>query len=500
MVVWMIYFSTLRDSKLKVKVLSLDRNYIHRVKSVFDKISHIETLTLTNNSLFDYDSFFFNYLLAENLTKLDISFQNLVPKSKTCQTIYKPKKIKPLHHVAKSAVNSTLPFPAKLPPKLEWVALSNVNGLKMSKVPAVIVVQKGSLKYADVSGNQFETFPNKAFCPNMTFSVEYVDASNCRIKCANKDILQNCKVSVKFANLSNNDLGLFEGGCNENPEDEMLVLKSVPTLEILDLSYNSISRLFYDTFDKSINLRKLCMSHNKLSSWEPDLTKSVYLEYLDLSYNKFQTLPLDTRLMLQNLDENHFEKTSNHLHLNLLENKFLCSCKNIQFLKWLTRTTINLTNLDQYKCEFHHKIEIFHNLNRIIAELESECSSSIWFVYSLLALAIYFVLVTMVTVLYRFRHFLKYLILKMRMQRERLDTILGKNNDYVFDAFISYFQEAALISQSRKTVLLVDETFIIYTFTMRAPIDALSVNTGRIQLKVLPSCPRLKSVLSTSHP
>ena len=276
---------TLKDSNLKVKVLSLDRNYIHRVKSVFDKIFHIETLTLTNNSLYDYDTFFFNYFLKPNLTKLDISFQNLVPKPKTCPTFFKPQKIEPSHQVNQPTVNSNYPFLALFPPKLEWIALSNANGIKMSEVPAIRVFNKGSLKYADVSGNQFETLPNKIFCPNMTFPLEHVDASNCRIKCANKDILQNRVVAVKFVNLSNNHLGLLEGGCNRNPKDTVLVLKSMPAIEILDLSYNSISGLFYDTFDKSVNLRKLFLSHNKLSSWEPNLTKSVYLEYLDLSFH-----------------------------------------------------------------------------------------------------------------------------------------------------------------------------------------------------------------------
>ena len=174
---------TLKDSNLKVKVLSLDRNYIHRVKSVFDKIFHIETLTLTNNSLYDYDTFFFNYFLTPNLTKLHISFQNLVPKPKTCPTFFKPQKIEPSHQVNQPTVNSNYPFLALFPPKLEWIALSNVSGIKMSEVPAIRVFNKGSLKYADVSGNQFETLPNKIFCPNMTFPLEHVDASNCRIVC-----------------------------------------------------------------------------------------------------------------------------------------------------------------------------------------------------------------------------------------------------------------------------------------------------------------------------
>ena len=87
----------------------------------------------------------------------------------------------------------------------------------------------------------------------------------------------------------------------------------------------------------------------------------------------------------------------------------------------------------------------------------------------------------------------------MRMRRERLDAVLGKHNEYLYDAFISCTREGAkwakkhllpklenqdtglkfcvaqrdflvgktiidnimdTISKSRKTILLVDETFI----------------------------------------
>ena len=227
----------------------------------------------------------------------------------------------------------------------------------------------------------------------------------------------------------------------------------------------------------------------------------MYLEYLDLSYNKFQTLPLDTRLMLNELDKNHFKSTSQHFSLNLLANKLTCFCENIQFFKWMTRTEINFIDMEQYMCEFADKkqIQLSHNLNNIIAELESECTSNIWFISSIAALATHFILVTMATVLYRYRHFLKYLILKMRMRRERLDAVLGINNEYQFDAFVSCTREGAkwakryllpklenqetgfkfcvaqrdflvgktiidnimdTISKSRKTILLLDETFI----------------------------------------
>ena len=149
--------------------------------------------------------------------------------------------------------------------------------------------------------------------------------------CVVKDMFDYCEYHVKFLNLSHNKLGLLEGDCNKDPMDIWLIIKPIRTLEVLDLSYNNIAEFFNDTFDTLTNLRQLFLSGNELSSWKPNLTNSVHLEYLDLSYNKFQALPLDTRLMLYEQDKDHWKKTSKHLTLNLDGNKFSYTCKNIHF-------------------------------------------------------------------------------------------------------------------------------------------------------------------------
>ena len=186
---------------------------------------------------------------------------------------------------------------------------------------------------------------------------------------------------MKFANLSHNQLGLLEGGCNKDPMDTWLSIKPLKTLEILDLSYNRIDLLLNDTFDKLVNLRKLFLSNNKinLSSWKPNLTNLVHLEYLDLSYNNFQTLPLHTRLMLHKMD-----KTSKNLTFNLEGNTFSCTCKNIQFLKWLASSDIHFEHLERYICEFfdYEVVPISNNLNQIIKQFESECTSNMWLIWS----------------------------------------------------------------------------------------------------------------------
>ena len=297
------------------------------------------------------------------------------------------------------------------PEKLEWVAFSQV-GIRITKLPESIFLNNGTLKYVDVSGNDFETPPKPVYCrekPHVISTVEYFDLSNCGIKCVTKDIFEHCDFSFRFLNVSHNKLGSFEGGCNKDPKDILLSVRPLTSLETLDLSFNSFSILLNNTFDTLINLQVLNLSNNKLSVWKPNLSNLINLELLDLSYNNFQTLSEDIRLMLYELDEHHWQKTSKHFSLNLLENNFLCSCGNIKFLKWLATSKIDFLNLKHYTCEFmdRKQVQLSDNLNQIIIELESECTSNIWFICSLTALASHFAFVTMSTLVYRNRHFLK---------------------------------------------------------------------------------------------
>ena len=110
----------------------------------------------------------------------------------------------------------------------------------MPKVPEIALLNNGSLKYADVSGNEFKTFPNPLYCrekPHVISTIEHIDISNSGVQCVVKDTFEHCEYHVRFANLSHNELGLLQGGCNKVPMDAWLSIRPLTTLEILDLSY-----------------------------------------------------------------------------------------------------------------------------------------------------------------------------------------------------------------------------------------------------------------------
>ena len=62
----------------KIKVLSLDRNDIHNMKSICGSLPHIENITISHNGLTEFTNWFQDCPLSTNLTKVDISYQNLL--------------------------------------------------------------------------------------------------------------------------------------------------------------------------------------------------------------------------------------------------------------------------------------------------------------------------------------------------------------------------------------------------------------------------------------
>ena len=295
-------------------------------------------------------------------------------------------------------------FPVWWPDKLEWLSLSN-NELRFPLLPAIDFMRNGSIKYVDVSNNIFERAPDPFHCYHTISTMEHVDISHCQMYCITNNFFTKCQWLLKYINASHNNFGLLQEGCNENPNprDISKLFEPLTMLDSLDLSYNSLSFLYEDFLQTQENLRELRISHNDLTSWRSNMTKWIHLELLDLSYNSLTTLSLETRLTLTQLQENPKKRTKEHISLNLVGNPLTCTCKNIPFLQWLARTEVYLEDFKLYQCFFddRQKINMSIGILNILSHLESECSSKIWLLLSSGGLALYFMVVTITTACYR---------------------------------------------------------------------------------------------------
>lgn len=128
-----------------------------------------------------------------------------------------------------------------------------------------------------------------------------------------------------FVNVSHNSISdLFRGGVF--PQE----------LETLDLSFNNISSLHIDTFEKANKLLTLNLAHNKLFwFYEKAFMGLTKLKTLDLSYNQLANFHVNIFIDLQNmetlnlagnefytLDPVIFQKITRIKHMYLQENHF----------------------------------------------------------------------------------------------------------------------------------------------------------------------------------
>ena len=477
----------------RIKVLIADWNEIR-----FNVLPNIEELSVRNNELIDFAGFYANMVNASHLRKVDVSYQSTFfekPIPDTFAMKLQVQKVSGQHYCQRKCA-------LVWPPKLEWLAFSGL-GYERQEMPELFFLNEGSIKYLDQSNSIIETIPEPAHCKNGAIStLEHIDVSNCGIKCMNKAVFDYCVWSLRFFNVSYYWLGLLKGGCNKNPsvKDLATLLRPLKHLMYLDISYNVINETVNDFFENQVKLTEIRASNNEFTSWKPNMTRSIHLELLDLSYNQLTTLFEATILELNELEAHPEYRTTQHVSLYLEGNPLSCNCSNLNFLSWTVKTHVKLENINRYRCISSHRQFIrMSNPNEILASLETECIGRAWLISNILGLPLYFITVTIVTSCYHYRHYIWYVLLRMRMRRERLDALLGRYNEYKYDGFVSCTREGAkwakrfllpildneetglkfcvaqrdfivgktiidniinTISKSRKTILLIDYTFI----------------------------------------
>lgn len=114
-------------------------------------------------------------------------------------------------------------------------------------------------------------------------------------------------------------------------------LQLLPSLQVLDLSGNSLQSVPDVLSNCTKSLKKLILHKNHIVKLTPDFLKAAYnLKYLDLSFNYLQ----------------HIENTSfpddvvNNMDMLLLHNnRFLCTCNASLFVRWLNSTKVAIPKL-----------------------------------------------------------------------------------------------------------------------------------------------------------
>lgn len=316
-------------------------------------------------------------------------------------------------------------FTFNLPPNLKVIYIHHSSYTISHKA---LVFVNNQLTHLFSSNNLFTQILYPLFgLQNMT----YLDLSQ-NLLTNISGIRKNDCVNLKFMNLSFNMLGnSFEDKTNGE------IFQNLHSLEVLDLSTNRLTGLAGGVFDFLGNIRHLNISFNKLEKWDVEMSQMKHLVSLDLSHNGISVL---SKLTMHALD---FSASFNTVSVNLLGNPLMCTCDNMQFLKWLNQPAssgLHFPHKEEYKCVFSNSSSAkIGNISVLIHQMTVECTYYPFITLGCLFFVFLFLWITTWKILHRYRWTLRYWYYVSRSTPKRYKSM--ENFHYRYDAFISYDEE-----------------------------------------------------------
>ena len=265
------------DTNTKLQHLSLHNNQINKIASIqFHQLIELTTLNIQNNALTSLDSNQFDY--NPKLHNLDVT-QNpldfvlhgcILPNIRTlnCSGTYQHSK------------NVSILSMSQVPISIHTIDLSNNHAIE--SVAEDVFHKFIHLTSLNMSNNSLSTLPSGIFL--------------------NQNVLTNVDVS-------NNPLDFITKGCNFVTSSSVncshlniegtLMLKDLPMIKSLDLSYNHITSLELETLKRQGNsLESLNLYHNKIIDMPATIfddnvnLMNVNLDHNPVSNVHFQCGPL----------------------------------------------------------------------------------------------------------------------------------------------------------------------------------------------------------------
>lgn len=432
-----------------IEELYLDKNRLEMIEldaALYTPIN-LSIISFGDNKL-TMGYYIFNSLYMENLKILNASFQfyshnsyeAFQDTSKGTCDLYVRSPCEDLDHsnsVRRQDFSKVRPYPnlksdldlmLNLPPKLEVVHFN--SSLIRYKIPRLSFNPNNEIKFLNFSGNILYEWSGPVVHLN---KLKVLDLSNTYCSEISTEFFKYTG-SLEKLYISNNYLG------DRLEKDELgEIFQALENLRELDLAQNRIQNLSGEFFHSLFNLTKLHLGGNIMRDWTFDISHMLQLEFIDISHNNLMQLPNKVMRDLDNISRNRT------VSLDLSGNNILCKCETLPFLKWTLETqTVKLVKSNHYKCHLDNGTKIsFTDLGTFVPELELQCSSKMGLIIVVTTSVFVSIFIVVFGIVYRYRWKIRYMyyIAKNRYGGYIKVPRDDEDDEYEFDAFISYADE-----------------------------------------------------------
>ncbi|KAK7112986.1 toll-like receptor 4 [Littorina saxatilis] len=207
-------------------------------------------------------------------------------------------------------------------------------------------------------------------------------------------------------------------------------------LQSLFLSRNDLNVVPENVFQGLVALQSLVLSHNEVFTFNVSISHMKNLSLLDLSFNYIHFLPKKITDHLDSVAEYR------HVLLDLTYNPIACTCQHIDFLTWIDNSKVAFRFEEEMTCfmsdgGMHERTNVF----AVIQSLQDTCTDKFGILVGAVSCAFCLLVAVLSALVYRYRWKLRYLYYASRLAYRRLQSCDDDNDDFEFDAFVSYSSE-----------------------------------------------------------
>ncbi len=227
---------------------------------------------------------------------------------------------------------------------------------------------------------------------------------------------------------------LYASG-NSLRQDTFTSISKVRKLQHLDISDNAMPSLNRNIFLGLSDLRTINVAKNRLNSTEFLIALLPSLQSIDLSGNQLKSLNQTVRDAIDSRCDSANAVCG--LEINLMDNPLSCDCDYLPFIKWIKKTSVNVTKVEVLKCtDQYGETKTIKSIG--ISDMERYCNimAHLPLIASISATVAVVVLVA-APLAYRFRWHLKWYLYRLKYLRKR-HRYTARAEAHFRDAFVIY--------------------------------------------------------------